>query len=506
VSARTWRISSSRCSGPGCLLCRGRSCPTTARILLRCRRRRYRICRARPPGATPSTAGTRRRKSASSRGSSARRAASGADERPPAWSTSLQSSISGSMRLYEQAFGMAMLDEDGRPLLDERQSVAGGLGNVAVAATLFKANLGTNILYMPHAFNQGGYVVGLAFLVSLAFLSVICVARLTQCKTGSKESYGDIMERATGATGRGAVNFCIVLLQVGTCCCYLVNVANMVGESFLPHVDRRILILVQGVVVAPLVLIRNVAKLSPITVFGGVMTILGIALTFGAIGARLGSDGVSDVEPFRPQGLLVCLGIACFTFEGIGLAIPVFESARHPHKFVAVYSMTITGILVLIVGMSGLGYFAFGSATDTLVLINLDKGVLSDTIRIMFSLVMLLSFPLQMLPAIRIVESLFLQPSRPHTCDKHLKSAFRVFFIALVAGVSIFASTSLANFVSLVGAVCGLPLAFIFPAICHRRLVAVRGSCAAFSDLGFIFFGLLVTLVVGVENCANWGK
>mmetsp|Transcript_72726 Transcript_72726/g.151845 ORF Transcript_72726/g.151845 Transcript_72726/m.151845 type:complete len:617 (-) Transcript_72726:142-1992(-) len=426
------------------------------------------------------------------------------EERPVVWSRSFMESFANSMVVYDQAYGLPQVDDDGRPLLG-RRSVA-GLGNIAVAASIFKANMGTNVLYMPHSFEEGGWLVGMIFMAGLCFLSVICVARLIEAKDGSQESFGDIMERAAGKPGRTATNICIVLLQTGTCCCYLVNVANMLEESLGHFIDSRILILIEGLLVSPLVLIRKVSKLSPVNIFGGVLTMLGIAFTFAALGVRWGQDGTSDVEAVRPKGLLVCLGIACFTFEGIGLAIPVYESARDPLKFVPVYGATIFFMMSLIAVMSFLGYFCFGEDTNTLILINLGKGWVSDCIRIMFSLVMMVSFPLQMLPAIRIVESIFLMPSRPQTCDKHLKSAFRVLFVLLVAGVAIGASTALDNFVSLIGAVCGLPLAFIFPAICHGKLVATRGSLLAITDILFVAFGACVTVAVGLENILTWGK
>merc|ERR1719277_1324148 len=105
-------------------------------------------------------------------------------------------------------------------------------------------------------------------------------------------------------------------------------------------------------------------------------------------------------------------------------------------------------------------------------------------------------FPLQLLPAVRIVENLFLQKSRPGTWDKHIKNCFRLFFVFLVANIAVIGSSSLDHFCSLIGAVCGLPLAFIFPAICHRRLVATDGSWAARADVAMVIFGFVLTVVV----------
>jgi len=380
----------------------------------------------------------------------------------------------------------------------------GGLGNLGVAIAIFKGNLGSNILFMPHSWQQGGYLVGGLVLPVLAFLSVACIVLLIRCREGNAQSYGDLMERATGKVGRAAVDTCVVFLQVGTCCAYLINVSKTILDVVDTDIPSWAFILIEAALVAPLVLIRNVMKLSLVNLVGGALTMAGILLTFGLLGRRLG-EGAAPVQAVNQSGVLVAVGIACFTFEGIGLVIPIYDSCRNPQHFTAVYSLTIGLVAALITAMSALGYFAFGEDTQTLVLLSLPDGALPRFVQVTFCVVMLASLPLQLLPAVRIVEGLFLQPSRPLTWDKHIKSLFRIAFLALLAGVSIVGATSLDHFVSFVGAVCGLPLAFIFPAICHRRLVARPGSCSAYADLALVAFGLAVTLCVGIESIVTWG-
>jgi len=380
------------------------------------------------------------------------------------------------------------------------------MGSLGLALAIFKGNIGSNILYMPRAFQQGGYVVSGLVIPFLATLSIFCVMRLISCRTERSESFGDLMGRAVGRPGRVAVNVCVVFLQIGTCCTYLINVASMLQGYTNNRIPRSTLILCEAGLIAPFVLIRNVVKLSPVNVVGGVMTIFGILTVFGMLAGELVARGnLAEVSPSNPSGILVCVGIACFSFEGIGLVIPFYDSCRNQRRFPLVYSMTILFILALIMAMSVLGYLSFGQDTSTLILLNLPRSKLTNFVQCMFTVVMLASFPLQLLPAIRIVEGLFLEPSRPFTWDKHIKSAFRVLFLLLLAGVSVVGATSLDHFVGLIGAVCGLPLAFIFPAVCHRRLVAQPGSFAALVDSALVLFGLTVTVVVGYSGIATWG-
>jgi len=425
-------------------------------------------------------------------------------DRPENWTSSLIESLY-SMDLLEYHFGLNIEDDEDYKI--QHKHLVGGLSNLGVCAAVFKGNMAANVLYMPHAWQQGGWLFGFVALGALAAISVVCVVRLLKCRTPEGvESYGDLMEMSMGKSGRAMVNVSIVLLQLGSCCSYLVNVANMVRKIF-PTLTLQWLICVEAILITPFVLIRNMAKLSPINMMGGLLTLVGIFITFVALGEHLisGEQDLSEVKAFNADGVLVCLGIACFAFEGIGLVIPIYDSCRHPESFSKVYGGTIAGIMFLISTMSGLGYMAFGESTNTLILLNLG-GQVSAVIEFMFSLVMMGSFPLQMLPGIRIVEGLFLAPSRPGTNDKHIKSAFRVCVVAMAAGVSIVASTSLDHFVSLVGAVCGLPLAFVFPAICHRTLVGEAGTFSSMVDMTLVVFGVTIMIVVGAQNLMTWGS
>jgi len=423
------------------------------------------------------------------------------DERPDLWSQSLMEYLFPEL-MEERAFGLATKDGLFGP------SAHKGLSNFGIAAAVFKGNIGSNVLFMPHAWQQAGFVCGLGMTLAVAFISVVCVFRIIDCRALSgRESYGELMERSVGRSGRAAVDLCIVLLQCGSCCSYLVNVANILRRTIWPFAETWLLITCAAAVVTPLVLIRNVAKLSPVNVLGGLLMLLGLALTFVAIGSSLEESGMAPIEAVthNPDGWLVCLGIVCFAFDGIGLALPIYDSCRDPASFRTVYAATVGAIVVLLCSMSALGYSAFGAETNTLVVLNLEQGTGTKVIQVIFCLVVLTSFPLQMLPAIRIVEGLFLSPSRPKTWDKHIKNLVRLACVALVAGVSILAATSLDHFVSIVGAVCGLPLAFIFPAMCHKKLVATPGSAGVGVDWALIVFGVLIMVVVGTENVMTWG-
>jgi len=110
-----------------------------------------------------------------------------------------------------------------------------------------------------------------------------------------------------------------------------------------------------------------------------------------------------------------------------------------------------------------------------------------------------------LLPAIRLVEDAFFTPvSNPPWRRKTAKTIFRAFFVFFLAGIAIIGSKSLDNFVSLIGAVCGMPLAFVFPAVCHYHLVATNQPMQRLLDVFLITLGTISMFIVTAVNVKAW--
>eukprot|EP00929_Paragymnodinium_shiwhaense_P022135 TRINITY_DN14227_c0_g3_i1.p1 TRINITY_DN14227_c0_g3~~TRINITY_DN14227_c0_g3_i1.p1 ORF type:complete len:670 (-),score=140.05 TRINITY_DN14227_c0_g3_i1:87-2096(-) len=438
------------------------------------------------------------------------------DRRPAVWSVSLATKMLRSVDFYQESFGIVRSDSCESFLsLEERDEHLMGTWGVALA--VLKGNMNANILYVPHAWMASGWVFGLCVQVLVSVVSLFCIIRLIACRQGNQYSYGDITERALGRAGRVAVNLSVILNQAGICCLYLINVAKLLQQIYFHDQTVNQLIIVEAALLSPLCLIRNMAKLAPINLVCGTTCVVAVVVTFGLLAQNLITDGPAPAEEFQPlkgfSGMMVCFGTAAFSMEGIGLVIPIYDATKEPEKFACVYALTISVIVTLLSVMGFLGYMTFGDEVATLVLLSFGKGAGADVplqpvprgLMAAFCIGLLGAFPLQLLPAIRLVEGLFLGPSRPFTCDKHVKNMFRVVFIAFLAVIAMVGATSLDHFVSLIGSLCGAPLAFIFPAACHWCLVARPWSVDAAFDLSLIVFGLVVTVMVTADTLLTWG-
>ncbi|KAG6867472.1 hypothetical protein C0993_002367, partial [Termitomyces sp. T159_Od127] len=103
---------------------------------------------------------------------------------------------------------------------------------------------------------------------------------------------------------------------------------------------------------------------------------------------------------------LVRLKTAVFTFQAIGILIPITDSLREPRKFSPVVKAVMAAVTVSFGAAGSLGYLAFGSKVETTILINLDSSRLSvQIVQLFYALAILLSIPLQFLPAVDILKN-----------------------------------------------------------------------------------------------------
>lgn len=191
-------------------------------------------------------------------------------------------------------------------------------------------------------------------------------------------------------------------------------------------------------------------------------------------------------------------------FEGIGLVIPTFESSKEPDRFPFIFASVMLLIWVLVLSVGLLGYLAYGEDVQPLILLNFKAGPAINSIRLLFSFAMFCTFPLMLLPAVRLVESGFFTPvSNPTLARKCQKNVFRAGYVAMLGCLAILGSTSLDSFVTIIGASFGCPLAFVFPLACHYQLVATSRFEKGV-DLVLGITGSLITIVVSGLSIASW--
>ena len=137
----------------------------------------------------------------------------------------------------------------------------------------------------------------------------------------------------------------------------------------------------------------------------------------------------------------------------------------------------------------------------------------------MYSLAILLSVPLQLFPAVRIMENgLFTKSGKADTRVKWLKNIFRFFVVMACTFISWAGAADLDKFVAFVGSFAwsvsyfpdfvfvstsftwnSVPLCLVYPAMLHYKACA-RSRKQQVADIGLIVFGMGAAVFTTVQT------
>jgi proton-coupled amino acid transporter len=339
------------------------------------------------------------------------------------------------------------------------------------ALLLLKSFVGTGVLFLPRAYLNGGMLFSNLVLLFVAGLSYYCFVLLVNTRLTIDGSFGDMGGILYGKWMRAIILASIVLSQIGFVAAYIVFTSENL-QAFIKAVsdcktsiDIPWLILIQMVIFLPFSLLRDIGKLGFTALIADAFILVGLAYLFYYDVVTLNDKGISDIILFNQSNWTLFIGTAIFTFEGIGLIIPIQESMKHPEKFPRVLFLVMVIITVLFTVMGAISYAAYGSETETVVLLNLPQDSKAvNTVQFLYSCAILLSTPLQIFPAIRIAETeLFTRSGKYNPYIKWQKNFFRFFVVMFCAAIAWGGSDHLDKFVALVGNFACIPLVYIYP-------------------------------------------
>lgn len=429
-----------------------------------------------------------------------------------AWDDHVDYGDGGSDR--EPGEGSALLTPrtpGGRRRKKDRQRRGNTTANGA-ALLLLKSFVGTGVLFLPKAFLNGGMLFSNLVLLGVAILSYYCFILLVNCRLKIEGSFGDIGGVLYGKYMRGLILASIVLSQIGFVSAYIVFTSENLQAFILAvsnckkYIDIKFMVLMQLIIFLPLSLIRDIGKLGFTALVADGFIMLGLLYLYFYDISTIASSGVADIISFNPSTWTLFIGTAIFTFEGVGLIIPIQESMKRPEQFPGVLALVMIIITVIFLSAGALSYASFGSATKTVILLNLPQdNHFVNAVQFLYSLAILLSTPLQLFPAIRILEmEIFV--SRSGKFDRLIKwkkNVFRFCLVMVCALIAWVGANDLDKFVALVGSFACVPLVYIYPPLLHYKAVASSGRQRAF-DVLLCCFGLVGCVYTTALTVKSW--
>lgn len=387
---------------------------------------------------------------------------------------------------------------------------------------LLKSFIGSGVLFLPKAFANGGYLFSLISMIICSLFSYGCFVLLLSTKDKCKVSgYGDLGNLLYGRKLEICILLSIVLSQIGFAAVYivftatnLISLAAVFFPDYAKHMQMTFFIVFQTILFIPLSFTRNIAKLSSTAIIANFLIFLGLLYLYSYPIHHLIKYGPAkgdEIMKFNPKDWTLFIGTAIFTYEGIGLLIPIQESMKNKEHFHNSLIFTMVVVTLVFISMGLIGYFTFGGDVNTVILENFPQdSILTSLIQLFYSIAILLSSPLQLFPAIKILENWTFSKDKSGKYNKSIKWAknyFRSICVIVTALIAFFGSDDLNKFVSLIGAFACVPLIYIYPPLLHFKASQIDKTLTfkwAFLDWCIGIFGLIMMIYTTYQTIILW--
>ncbi|KAI9470654.1 MAG: transmembrane amino acid transporter protein-domain-containing protein [Benjaminiella poitrasii] len=420
-------------------------------------------------------------------------------------------SVPSSMHKHE---GSTVSEEMVEDLEDEAPKAS-----VGKAMFMFlKAFIGSGVLFLPKAFQNGGLALSIVLMAVIALICLFAFLRLVNTQKAIGGSYGDMGGVLYGQILRFIVLFFICISQIGFVCSYFIfvsgNLVNVVDvlSNCTADIAQKYYIWMPLVILIPLSLVRHIAKLSFTAIVADILILFGLVCIIYFTADRLKDFGVGpNVAAVNPQDFALMIGTATFSFEGIGLIIPIVESMERPEKFPFVLTLGMIIVCVIYILIGTLSYLAYGDTIQSAVIYNFPSANrLTIAVQLLYSLAICLTAPLMLFPALKIIENVLFhkfKSGRDSLSVKWSKNVYRTILCIICAAIAFgIGGDNLDKFVSLVGSIACVPLCFIFPGMFHFK-ISKKVTGRIWDSLLMIFgAGIMVyTLYVNINTWVHPG-
>eukprot|EP00249_Psilotum_nudum_P032022 c47118_g1_i1 orf=236-1825(+) len=384
--------------------------------------------------------------------------------------------------------------------------------------------IGAGIMALPATMKVLGLPLGLTLVVVMGVVSETSVEMLVYFSTKMKAwTYSETVQGACGPVGRALAEICIIVGNGGVLIVYLIIMGDVMSGSS-NHVglfdqwagrsgwwsDRRpILLLTLILVLAPLASLKKIDSLSLTSALSVALALVFVLLCTAIALVKLRKGELQKPRMLPAMGskkdildLLVVVPIMTNAYICHFNVQPIYGELkqRTPGTMNKVGRIT-TALCVAVYAMTAAsGYFLFGEATASDVLINFDKdlgirygSLLNNIIRVGYVIHLMLVFPVIHFSLRQAVDS-FLFPRAKLLADSN-RRFFSLTFLLL--SLTYLGSTLIPNIwiaFQLTGATTGLSMGFIFPALIGIKWNGDRSK----SDQGMMILSwvMLITAVV----------
>ncbi|CAJ1408948.1 unnamed protein product [Effrenium voratum] len=319
----------------------------------------------------------------------------------------------------------------------------------------------------------------------------------------STRSFGALASNILGRRAKILVDCCLILTQYGFAIADIIfiveNVRDVVcvetAQAACP--SRAAVCAGTLICVLPVTWLRSLQVLTVPVLMSNVVLLCGISWVYYCCFVQLGLHGISpNVILFNWAEFPVFFGCAVFSFEGVGLILPIQFAMQQPTQFPKILrrAMFILGSLFASFGM--FGYAAYGLDTKDMITFNIPQNKITSFLRLFYCLGIFFTYPVMLFPLYQITEAKIRCLRDQRFCWRRIIFRTTLVIMTGVIGLQI---PHFGLFLGIIGSLACSALAFVLPALLHFKRLdrndASRGG--DLKDLSIITFGVYT---------ANWAS
>ncbi|XP_050546370.1 putative sodium-coupled neutral amino acid transporter 11 [Daktulosphaira vitifoliae] len=394
--------------------------------------------------------------------------------------------------------------------------------------------IGSGVIGIPYAFNLSGVGLGVILLIIVAIITdYSLVLMLRSAHISGSFSYQSLMKCAFGKCGYIVLSF----LQFTYPFIAMISYNIIVGDTATKVLVRLFSLPLDSIfaqryfviamatifITTPLCMLRNVARLAKASIVSFIM----VLIIFGTIVIKYESlyevmsktANVGDISTwdFARPGAIQAVGIMSFGFMCHHNVFLLYDSiqgaSQNIWNWVTHFAVTISVSMMIAFGL--VGYATFGDLTQGDLLENYCwNDDLINISRLLFSLITLLTFPLECMVTKAVVDQTLRGGTDPMpipmTKKRHAIITLSILLITYLVSIS---TNCLGIALELNGVIAAIPLAFVLPAAIYIKLsdehwtnkipaycLALFGAILAASGVTLVIYEILFT---NTDSCEN---
>lgn len=402
-----------------------------------------------------------------------------------------------------------------------------------VYITLVKGYCVILILILPRAFTTGGYITAAVLMFASGMIGTFCAHLLVQSGLKAQlNSYSELTGFVLGSKAKVIIDLCISTAQFSFTVSHIafiieslqttVNVQTGLQTSVWPYA------LLSVVSLTLIAWVEDIKKFSVTFLVGSFLIFLTVIIDSIYCFWLLHDQGGPgpNITAYNAEGFWATVGFAIYSYEGIGIVMPVLAKAREPEKFSKSLIAAMATLCVVFIFFGELTAIAFGETlTEPYVTEMLPaNNWIVTLVKLAVTVNLVCSYPITIKPTNEIIES-YMFPRRDrnqspqtnthshHTRLTAIQSLSKCQYLgtrvtrALVcisaAALGIALKDDMAKFLGFFGALLGSPMAMTFPALIHYKSVALS-RWEKLIDILIILLSLFTLVLSTTLSLQSW--